>query len=233
MKRYFIFALTVCAMFLLGQKTADAQFMISAGYDRTQYVLDNDNDGNPFDGFSAEVSYTAKFAKGILGFNMGVGYEFNTRSDDSFSLGSLNANVSSQEQYVTVPLRFVVDIPVSKAGIVLYGGGYASYALSGLKTYEFTLGEDGSGYISYDYFNGKLDSDEIIPESVVDAINSKLGNSKYDKFEYGVQAGGGIRIGNYLLVHGLYRYGLANRNADKDNGSLTRRGFSVRVSFLF
>ncbi len=233
MKRYSAFVLIICTLFLLSQKKADAQFMIGAGYDRMTYVLDEGTEGNPFDGFSAEIGYTAKFAKGVLGINFGVGYEFNTRSDDSFSVGDFQADVSSQEQYVSVPLRFVIDIPVSKAGIVLYGGGYASYGLSGLKTYEFTFGEEGSGNVTYDYLNSRVDSDEIVPEPVLDAINRRLGESKYSKLEYGVQAGGGLRLGNNVLLHGLYSYGLGNRNAKDKDTKLTRRGFSARISFLF
>lgn len=233
MKRRLILALAFCLCAFLSQNKADAQFMISAGYDRMQYVLDGSNSGNPFDGFSAEIGYTARFAKGVLGVNFGVGYQFNTRRDESFSMGSLDTEVSSQEQYVEVPLRFMVDIPVSKMGIVLYGGGYAAYGLSGIRTYEFTLGEDGSGDISYDYFNAKLDSDEIIPESIVRIINDRIGESKYDKLEFGVQAGGGFRIGNNVLLHGLYRWGLGNRNAAKDDSILRRNGFSVKISFLF
>lgn len=233
MKRYILFALTACAMFLLGQKTADAQFMIGAGYDRMGYVLDKGSEGNPFDGFSAEIGYTAKFAKGVLGINFGVGYEFNTRRDDSFSVGDFEADVSTQEQYVSVPLRFVIDIPVSKVGIVLYAGGYASYGISGLKTYEFSFGEEGSGNVIYDYFNARINSDEIIPEPVLDAADRGLGESRYSKLEYGVQAGGGLRLGNNVLLHGLYSYGLGNRNAHDEGAKLTRRGFSVRLSFLF
>lgn len=231
MKKLVICAILFAASMLCGHKAA-AQFMISAGYDRTQYTLNDTRNGNPFDGFSAEVGYTAKFAKNVLGFSFGLGYQFSTRRDADLMVGDLGVSVSSQEQHLTLPLRFVIDIPMGKVGLVLYAGGYGAYALSGMKTYEFGGFDFGSVNLTYDYLRAVTDANEDIPQDIVSEISGKLDGYKMRRYDYGIQGGAGFRLGNSVMLQGLYNYGFCDRNPKGTSGRNTRGGFAVRLAFL-
>lgn len=233
MRKFIIFTALACVLHILGQGSARAQFMIGVGYDQTSYNTGDTRHGNPFDGFSAEVSHTSKLFGKILGLNLGVGYQFSTRSDDSYSLGAFKANVSSQEQFVSVPLRLVLDIPVSQSGIMLIAGGYAAFGISGIKTYEFMIEDLGRAVVSYDYLNDVISSDVSVPDAVTVDITSATHGDSLGKLDYGIQAGGGLRFGNSVAFSAVYNLGLANRNGDSGKDALTRRGLSFRISFLF
>lgn len=231
MKRFIIFIIAALALSFAGQKKASAQFVIGAGYDRVQFTSDGQNDGNAFDGFSAEFGHTAMFIRNIVGLHFGVGYQFSTRRDDAFGLDSFAANVSTQEQMFQVPVRLVIDIPAGKKfGIVLYGGAYGAFSLSGIKTYEFSFGEEGNGNVNYDYLHNKISSDDIVPEIVVNAINASMDESRFKRYDYGVQAGLGFKLGSSVMIHGNYSYGLCDR---VESGTrVNRNAVSVKISFL-
>lgn len=233
MKKLILCAVAIAVLFTAGQKAALAQFMIGIGYDQTSYRSGDARHGNPFDGFSAEVSHTSMLAGRVLGLNFGVGYQFNTRSDDSYALGAFKANVSSQEQYVSVPLRLVLDIPVSKSGIMLMGGGYAAFGISGIKTYEFIIEDLGRAVVSYDYLNDVITSDLSVPDTVTKDITYATNGNSLGKLDYGLQAGGGFRFGNSVAFSAIYSHGLANRYGDSGKGNLTRNGLLFRIAFLF
>lgn len=221
-------------LFICAQPSARAQISLTAGYDNAQYTLEDGKYGEPFDGFTGEIGYTAKFLKGILGLNMAVNYSFHTRNNGKLALGPIDAKSSSQEQTLSVPLRLVLDIPVSRFGLVVYGGGFASYELSAIESYDFISG-DTKTTIQYDYLQGKYVNEElalstILLTSLGESINEP---SSYKSYDYGLLIGGGVRVNNAVMIHASYNHGLCNRFSNENSAMLRKNCFSVKISFLF
>lgn len=231
MKKYIIFFF-ICIAFFSAQPSAKAQFTLTAGYDRAQYSLNGENEGNPFDGFVGELGYTAKFMKGIMGVNLAANYAFRTRNNGEKSLGLLYANSSSQEQTISIPIRLLFDIPIKSFGLLFYGGGYAAYEISAIKSYDFNI--DGTKTcIQYDYLNNKFSENDDVPSAITDIIANNMNTPSFKKYDYGLQVGAGVRIMNSVAMHASYNFGLCNRYADESLGELRKNYFNVKVSFMF
>lgn len=228
MKKVFIFAAACVLSFLASGGRAAAQFSLSAGYEYSRYAVGGETDGNPFDGFTGEVGYTARFMNRMLGVNFAAAYTFSTRNNGKTAIGTSG----TQEQIVTVPLRLVVDLPVNDFGICFTGGGYAAYYLSGTDSYTMKL-ESSSINIIHDYLNGGIESDIDMPDFVLKDVTDIAGDSCRRRHDCGVQIGAGIRIRNAAMIGATWSRSLLNRYSDPSEGNMRREAFCFRLTFLF
>ena len=228
MKKTALAGLLFLICFALGEKTAHAQFSIGAGYEYTQFSLNGDRHEQPFDGFTADLGYTARFMKRMLGINLGAAYSFSTGTNGKTPIGVQ----TTQEQAVTIPLRMIIDLPVNDFGLIALGGAYASYGISGMHCYQLD-GPDGKVTVRYDYLQNLISTDDEVTGEILDNMDLVIGESLFRRHDYGLLAGAGIRVRNSLMVSAEYRHGLCNRYKDAGEGELRRNSVNVKLSFLF
>lgn len=220
----------LCAIFMSSE--ASAQLAVYAGYQRAQYI-EGKADDKPFNGFRLRWDYTWMFHK-YLGTSLGVGYSFDTRTDGEFQFpGEVSASHSTQEQYAYIPLRLVINLPVYKDfAIELYGGAAVSYAIKGTETFDFTDGVDEPLSFTYDMYADKISSDDL-PPYIIDAVNSRIGRDKYERFGIEMLAGAGLRLTRNIRLEGGLSWCLTNQLKNDEDGDMKRKLWTVGISYVF
>lgn len=233
MKKTYLLAAAISVMGLFLSIGARAQFSIYAGYQQARYTDNGTIDDKPFNGIRLDISYTWMFSQ-YFGAGLGVGYSFDTRSNGEFEFpGEVKANFSTQEQYVYVPLRLHVKVPVYKViALDIFAGPSLSYATAGSDTFDFTDGLDNPLSFTYDMYEDKIESDDL-PPHVIDILNSRLGNTRYERLGCDMTVGAGLQLAKNIKLEGSYSWFLTNQLKREEGGSLHRRLWSTGIAFTF
>ena len=128
--------------------------------------------------------------------------------------------------YLEVPLNAVVKIPLStaaKTNIFLHAGPYIAVGVAGKSTTDVQF----AGVQSHSSSSIKFSNDNPFTSQQDDASYNKL-----KRFDYGVNLGGGLDFGKFLLKAN-YGIGLAKINSTQSNNSVDNknkyRTFSISV----
>ena len=233
MKKNRLSAAIAVFMTLVSIPEARAQFGIYVGYQAARYTDNGKIDDKPFNGVRLELDYTWMFGK-YFGTGIGAGYSFDTRDNGSYAFpGEVLANFSTQEQYVYIPLKLKINLPISgDVAFELSGGPSLSYALAGSDTFDFTHGLDNPLSFTYDMYADRIESDDL-PSYVIDVLNSSLEKSRYERFGIDMTAGAGLRISKNVRIEGAMSWYMTNQLKKSAGGKLSRRLWTAGVSFLF
>lgn len=237
MKRLITFV-AVIAAFALASGEAFAQFGIEAGFVNSRYTQksgDNKVTSDPLNGFNVGLNYDINIVKG-LSIQPGISYTFLTDKEQSENIANiLKGKMTVSEHYLNVPIRIQYSVEVLR-GLKIYAftGPTFSVGLAGKQNYSVEgsiLGASINGDFSYDYFSGKVSSDNI-SKDVLDKINT--GNfPTYNRFDILYGVGAGVTLFDIIEVKGGYDWGLLNRLKDTDDARMSRNQFFVSVAFRF
>ena len=185
-----------------------------------------------FGGAQADLTYNFAFNR-FLGFNLGVGYLYLSRKEDPKIVGSYAADCYSREQHVRLPAHFTLNIPVSQNfGFVLFAGGVATYALTGLNSLSIKYENGTTGLVTYDYYSSVEGRKDMTDAQYSQAISSLDRSPDQVRYDVAAEAGFGIRITPVFMVRGSYSYGFINRCKDKSD-FLRRRQISAGITLIF
>lgn len=236
MKRFITFV-AILAAFAFASGEAFAQFGIEAGFVNSRYTQksgDNKVTDDPLNGFNVGLNYDINIVKG-LSIQPGISYTFLTDKEQSENIANIQKGKMTVEHYLNVPIRIQYSVEVLR-GLKIYAftGPTFSVGLAGKKNYSVEgsiLGASINGDYSYDYFSGKVSSDNI-SKDVLDKINT--GNfPTYNRFDILYGVGAGVTLFDIIEVKGGYDWGLLNRLKDTDDARMSRNQFFVSVAFRF
>lgn len=216
----------------LSSPRAQAQIGISGSFVNTS-LRDNDGNATPgFSGFQGDLTYNFPFGR-IVGLNMGAGYIYLRRKEESKVINSSAAECYSQEQHIRVPLHLTISIPIKNGfGFVIYGGGAVSYAISGVNAIKVNF-PDGESLLTYDYYSGVEGRRNLTDAQYAMTLSSLTKSPAMRRFDAQAEAGLGIKLNSFVMVRGGYSYAFINRYKSEYQGFARRTQITAGLTLLF
>lgn len=187
-------------------------------------------------GFYIGANYEYPLVAG-LSIRPGLQYAYLTdRSQDEMMGFKLTGSVN--EHYINVPVRLQYGFDVLPSlRIAAFTGPVFSVGLAGNLRMDLSgslLGNDLNGMFKYDYFSGKVSS-ENLPENIVNELNKAMGEGQYHRFDIQYGVGLSVVLMDRFELRGGYDWGLLNRlkNADGQDAKSRRDQFYVSLAFRF
>ena len=231
MKRILTIALTAL-FFALADHGASAQVGISGSFVNSS-LKDKDGNVSPgFSGFEGDLTYNIALGR-IFGINLGAGYVYLRRKEESKVINDSAAECYSQEQHIRVPLHLTFNITIKNGfGFVIYAGAAASYAISGVNAVKVGFPE-GDATLTYDYFSG-TEGRKNLSDAQYALINPNLTRSpSMRRYDAHAEAGIGIKLNSFVMVRGGYSYAFINRYKNDYDGFARRNQITAGLTLLF
>jgi hypothetical protein len=224
------------ALLLAGTAQAQATFSVGPrvglNVSRVHFPVDYRTSSTSRAGFEAGLTSNIQFGHFALQPSLLFSQKGNGSSG---SLVGLDTPVTYDEQmrlnYLTLPLNLAFTLGKDGKGLQVFGGPYVSMLLGGHYVRQV---HEGGGYLGGPAYDIEL-TGKVKPASIVSDWDDKYSR----RFDTGLQAGVGYRLGGFLL-QANYSLGLRNLAAQYrsydgqlyDNLAYYNRSWQVSLSYL-
>lgn len=216
---------------------AQSRSSVEIGYLNGANVVRYGNEterSDALNGFYIGANYEYPLAAG-LSLRPGLQYAYLTDRSQDEILGLKMAG-SLNEHYINVPVRLQYGFDVLPSlRISAFTGPVFSVGLAGNLRMDLSgslLGNELDGMFKYDYFSGKVSS-ENLPENIVNELNKTMGNGQYHRFDIQYGVGVSVVLMDRFELRGGYDWGLLNRLKDTEGQDLRSRRDQFYVSLAF
>ena len=259
MKRFF--SVIVALVMLAGATSASAQghrhghrghhdvysvadgLGISFGYVHSAYRLsdwatDEVETMDGLDGFNTGLTKDFPLIDQALYLQTGLAY---TYQNDSRNMSESVVRLVGDwgEHFISIPIKVKYEVPVMDGlNVFVMGGPSLVAGLSSSMKYRArvdVLGESVNAAISYNFFNGKVRTNDGMPDFLQKAIEQQFPEARYRRSDMQLGLSAGVRLFEVLEAQIGYDWGLVNkfRGETIDDLKMRRQQFYISVGVRF
>lgn len=193
-----------------------------------------------------------KKTDGLNGFNVGVSKDFSiyenmlflqpsvvyTYLNDPRNMTILGERIVGDwnEHYLSIPIKIKYEVPVMDRLCVFATAGPTLVAgLASSVKYRARINDSHNAAISYNVFNGKVRTNDAMPDALATAINGQLPSSRYRRADLQLGLSAGVRFCEFLEGQIGYDWGVINRYKDDtlDDLKMRRQQFYISLGVRF
>lgn len=225
------------ALFIAAGNNAFAQFGVNVGYmNSTTWGKANGSKSSEdmtTNGFAVGIDHNIKLIGNLLSIQPGIYYQHLLKSEDIAEFPGYAARNTFTENYIGIPVHVKVGfniLPKEMLRIYVFAGPTFEIGLMANDKISIS-GNDRSGEVSYNYYNGKLKSTSDVLNSLIENYYPSDSQGQYKRFDVMLGGGVGIQAVHFLDIRAGYDYGVVNRlkGTYAENMTANRGQFYVSV----
>lgn len=213
---------------------------VSFGYAHSAYRLsdwatDDVKTSDGLDGFNIGVTKDFSLYDYLLFLQTGLVY---TYQNDSRNLTESGIRIVGDwdEHYLSIPVKIKYEIPVmDNLSVFAMAGPTLVTGVSSSMKYRARINDSVNAAISYNVFNGKVRTNDGMPEVVNKFLETQFPDSRYRRADVQFGASAGVRFLGILEAQIGYDWGVANKFKDEtiDDLKMRRQQFYLSVGVRF
>lgn len=213
---------------------------VSAGYVHSIYRLsdwatDDVDTVNGLNGFNIGLTKDFMIYEHMLALQTGLVYTYQNESKNMTEAG-VRIIGDWDEHFLSIPVKIKYEYPIMDNVCVFAMAGPTLVAgLSSSMKYRASVGDSVNAAISYNMYNGKIRSNDAMPEALTQFISSQFPGSRYrwPDIQFGLSAG--AVLFELLELQIGYDWGVVNKYRDEniDDVKMRRQQLYITAGVRF
>ena len=207
---------------------------VHSAYRMSDWATEEVDKISGLDGFNIAVTKDFTLIDRALYIQTGLGYTYQNDSKNTEKSG-VRIIGDRDEHFLSVPLKLKYTLPkyrdfefFATAGPSLVGG------LASQLKYRAKVGDANAAY-SYNYFSGKVKTNDKMSAEIVEWMSGQLPDAKYRRVDMQLGCSAGVRFLNFIEAEIGYDWGLVNKFKGQTDHDLRlrRQQFYLSVGLRF
>lgn len=193
-----------------------------------------------------------KTTDGLDGFNLGITKDFPvvdralflqtgllyTYQNDSKNMFEQNQRVIGDwdEHYLSIPVKVKYEVPViENLNVFVTAGPTIVAGLASSLTYRARINDSDNAAISYNFYNGKVRTNDKMPDFISSIIEGQFPDARYRRADVQLGASAGVRFMEVFEAQIGYDWGVVNKYKGEtlDDLKMRRQQFYISLGIRF
>lgn len=208
---------------------------VHSAYRLSDWATDEVETSDGLDGFNLGITKDLALIDHALYVQTGLVY---TYQNDSRNISEAGIRVVGDwnENFLSIPVKIKYEVPVMRnLDIFVMGGPTVVAGLSSSMKYRARINDSVNAAISYNFFNGKVRTNDGMPDYIESLIESQFPETRYRRADVLLGASAGVRFLEILEAQIGYDWGVVNkfRGETLDDLKMRRQQFYISVGIRF
>ena len=208
---------------------------VHSAYRLSDWATDEVETSDGLDGFNLGITKDFSIVDRALFFQTGLVYTYQNDSRN-MSEGSIRVIGDWDEHFLSIPLKIKYEVPVMEdLSIFVTGGPSIVAGLSSSMKYRARIDDSVNAAISYNFFNGKVRTNDGMPDFIENIIEKQFPETRYRRADVQLGASAGVRFFEVFEAQIGYDWGLVNKYKGDtlDDLKMRRQQFYISVGLRF
>lgn len=208
---------------------------VHSAYRLSDWATDEVETSDGLDGFALGITKDFSIVDRALFLQTGLLY---TYQNDSRNISESGVRVVGDwdEHFLSIPLKIKYEVPLMQnLNIFVMGGPTLVTGLSSSMKYRARINDSVNAAISYNFFNGKVRTNDGMPDYIESLIESQFPEARYRRADVLLGASAGVRFFEIFEAQVGYDWGVVNkyRGETLDDLKMRRQQLYISVGMRF
>ncbi|MBR2064796.1 MAG: outer membrane beta-barrel protein [Bacteroidales bacterium] len=208
---------------------------VHSAYRISDWATDEVVTSDGLDGFELGITKDFPIVDRALYLQTGLAY---TYQNDSRNISESGIRVVGDwdEHYLNIPIKIKYEVPVMEnLSVFVMGGPSIVAGISSSVKYRARVSDSINAAISYDFYNGKVRTNDSMPDFIEGLIESQFPETRYRRADVQLGASAGVRFFEILEAQIGYDWGLVNKYKGEtlDDLKMRRQQLYISVGLRF